>query len=128
MPVRLHRIVVDAHDPPGLARFWTQALGWVLSERERKIVIGTDENAPAGMCFMPAGDTKMVKNCMHLDLALPQAQVTLQAARADAGNSGSASGGRLEDRGHLAAGRPGRRCPWPGVGASPSPCGRAELC
>jgi len=33
MPVRLHHIVVDAHDLPGLARFWTQALGWkVLSE------------------------------------------------------------------------------------------------
>jgi predicted enzyme related to lactoylglutathione lyase len=39
MPVRLHHIVVDAHDLPALARFWTQALGWkVLSEREREIV------------------------------------------------------------------------------------------
>ena len=51
MPVRLHHIVVDAHDLPCLARFWTQALGWkVLSERENEIVIGTDENAPVGMC------------------------------------------------------------------------------
>src|SRR5258707_15742512 len=41
----------------GLARFWTQALGWkVLSEREREIVIGTDENAPVGMCFLPVTD------------------------------------------------------------------------
>ena len=49
MPVRLHHIVVDGHDLPGLARFWTQALGWkVLSEREREIVIGTDENAAVG--------------------------------------------------------------------------------
>jgi len=54
MPVRLHHIVIDAHDLPGLARFWTQALGWkILSEREREIVIGTDENAPVGICFMP---------------------------------------------------------------------------
>ena len=69
MPVRLHHIVVDAHDLPGLARFWTQALGWkVLSEREREIVIGTDENAPVGMCFMPVTDPKTVKNRMHLDL------------------------------------------------------------
>jgi hypothetical protein len=31
-----------------------QALGWkVLSERDREIVIGTDENAPVGMCFTP---------------------------------------------------------------------------
>jgi len=25
--IRLHHIVVDAHDLPALARFWTQALG-----------------------------------------------------------------------------------------------------
>ncbi len=38
MPVRLHHIVIDAHDLPGLAQFWTQALGWkVLSERENEI-------------------------------------------------------------------------------------------
>lgn len=62
MPVRLHHIVVDAHDLPGLARFWTQALGWkVLSERENEIVIGTGENAPVGMCFMPVTDPKTVK-------------------------------------------------------------------
>ncbi len=59
MAVRLHHIVVDAHDLPELARFWTQALGWkVLSEREREIVIGTDENAPVRMCFMPVTEAK----------------------------------------------------------------------
>jgi hypothetical protein len=51
-----------------MARFWTQALGWkVLSERENEIVIGTDENAPVGMCFMPVTDPKTVKNRVHLD-------------------------------------------------------------
>ena len=60
---------MDAHDLPGLAGFWTQALGWqVLSERENEIVIGTDENAPVGMCFMPVTDPKTVKNRVHLDL------------------------------------------------------------
>src|SRR5258708_12370020 len=69
MPVRLHHIVVDAHDLPGLARFWTQALGWkVLSERENEIVIGTDVNAPVGMSFMPVTEPKTVKNRVHLDL------------------------------------------------------------
>src|SRR5260370_22010732 len=69
MPVRLHHIVVDAHDLPRLARFWAQALGWkILSEREREIVIGTDENAPVCMCFMPVTDPKTVKNRVHLDL------------------------------------------------------------
>jgi catechol-2,3-dioxygenase len=75
MPVRLRHIVVDAHDLPGLARFWTQALGWeVLSEREREIVIGTDENAPVGMCFMPVTDPKRVKNRVHLDLTASAAE------------------------------------------------------
>jgi catechol 2,3-dioxygenase-like lactoylglutathione lyase family enzyme len=70
MPVQLHHIVVDAHDLPALARFWTQALGWkVLSQRENEIVIGTDQNAPIGMCFMPVTGPKTVKNRVHLDLA-----------------------------------------------------------
>jgi hypothetical protein len=61
MPVRLQLIVVDAHDLPGLARFWTQALGWrILSDREREIVIGTGENAPVGMCFLPVTDVGLV--------------------------------------------------------------------
>lgn len=52
-----------------LARFWAQALGLqILSEREREIVIGTDENAPIGICFMPATDPKIVKNRLHLDI------------------------------------------------------------
>ena len=69
MPVRLHHIVVDAHDLPMLARFWAQALGWnVLSEREREIVIGPDENATVGMCFMPVAGAKTVKNRVHIDL------------------------------------------------------------
>jgi catechol 2,3-dioxygenase-like lactoylglutathione lyase family enzyme len=69
MPVRLHHIVVDARDLPAPARFWTQALGWkILSERENEIVIGTDENASIGMCFMPVTDPKTVKNRVPLDL------------------------------------------------------------
>jgi predicted enzyme related to lactoylglutathione lyase len=69
MPVRLHHIVIDAHDLPMLARFWAEALGWqILSEREREIVIGTEENAPIGICFMPVSDPKRVKNRLHLDI------------------------------------------------------------
>jgi len=69
MPLTLHHVVVDARDLPGLARFWAQALRWrVLSEREREVVIGPDENAPVGMCFMPAAEPKTVKNRVHLDI------------------------------------------------------------
>ncbi|MBB4754098.1 VOC family protein [Actinoplanes lobatus] len=69
MTVSLHHIVIDAHDLPAQARFWAQVLNWrILSEREREVVIGADENAPVGICFMPVTDSKKVKNRLHLDL------------------------------------------------------------
>ena len=106
MPVRLHHIVVDAHDLPGLARFWTQALGWkILSEREREIVIGTDDNAPVGMCFMPAADPKTAKNRVHLDVTTSaqdrdqeiERLVALGARRVDIGQTGTESWTVLAD-------------------------------
>jgi len=106
MPVRLHHIVVDAHDLPGLARFWTQALGWqVLSVREREIVIGPDENAPVGMCFMPVTDPKTVKNRVHLDLTSSaqdrdqeiERLLALGARRVDIGQTGEESWTVLAD-------------------------------
>ena len=70
MPLRLHHIVIDAHDLPSLAQFWADALGWtVLSAREREVVIGANADAPVGLCFMPAGGTrKIAKNRVHVDL------------------------------------------------------------
>jgi catechol-2,3-dioxygenase len=106
MPVRLHHIVVDAHDLPGLARFWTQALGWkVLSERENEIIIGTDVNALVGMCFMPVSDPKTVKNRVHLDLTSSAADrdqeidrlLALGARRAGIGQTGAESWTVLAD-------------------------------
>jgi len=69
MPVSLHHVVLDAHDLPGLARFWSQVLDWpILSVREREVVIGPADDAPIGICFMPSPDDKVVKNRVHLDL------------------------------------------------------------
>ena len=106
MPVRLHHIVIDTYDLPTLARFWTQALGWkILSEREREIVIGPDENAPVGICFMPVTDPKTVKNRVHLDLTSSAADrdqeierlLALGARRADIGQTGAESWTVLAD-------------------------------
>jgi catechol-2,3-dioxygenase len=100
MPVRLRHIVIDAHDLPGLARYWTQAPGWqVLSERENEIVIGTGQNAPAGMCFMPVTEPTTVKNRVHLDLTSSAADrdqeidrlLALRARRAGIGQTGAES-------------------------------------
>jgi glyoxalase superfamily protein len=107
MPVRLHHIVIDAHGLPGLARFWTQALGWkILSEREREIVIGTDENAPVGICFMPVTDPKTVKNRVHLDLTSSVADRLQEIDRL------LALGARRVDMGRLAP-SPGPFSPTP---------------
>ena len=106
MPVRLHHIVIDTHDLPGLARFWTQALGWqVLSEREREIVIGPDVNAAVGICFMPVGGAKTVKNRVHVDLTTSAADrdqeierlLALGARRVDVGQTGEESWTVLAD-------------------------------
>jgi predicted enzyme related to lactoylglutathione lyase len=106
MPLRLHHIVIDTHDLPGLARFWTEALGWrVLSERDREIVIGTGENAPVGICFMPVTDVKSVKNRVHLDLTTGAADrdaeigrlLALGARRVDVGQTGQESWTVLAD-------------------------------
>jgi predicted enzyme related to lactoylglutathione lyase len=106
MPVRLHHIVIDTHDLPGLAAFWTRALGWkILSEREREIVIGTDENATVGICFMPVTDAKTVKNRLHLDVttgaddrdAEIERLLGLGAQRVDVGQTGRESWTVLAD-------------------------------
>ncbi|MGH3507120.1 MAG: VOC family protein [Nocardioidaceae bacterium] len=106
MPLTLHHIVIDAHDLPGLARFWAQVLGWkILSQREREIVIGSDETAPVGICFMPVMDAKTVKNRVHLDLTTGvddrDAEIerleALGARRIDIGQTGSESWTVLAD-------------------------------
>ena len=104
--MRLHHIVVDTHDLPRLARFWTRALGWtVLSERENEIVIGPDDDAPVGMCFMPVADAKRVKNRVHLDLTTSaddrdqeiERLIALGARRVDIGQTGAESWTVLAD-------------------------------
>jgi predicted enzyme related to lactoylglutathione lyase len=106
MPLRLHHIVIDTHDLPGLARFWTQALGWrVLSERDQEIVIGPEVTAPVGICFMPVTDVKTVKNRVHLDLTTSAADrdaeierlLALGARRVDIGQTGQESWTVLAD-------------------------------
>ncbi|MFD0309373.1 VOC family protein [Streptomyces sp. NPDC127119] len=88
MPLSLHHIVIDAHDLPALARFWSAVLGWrILSEREREVVIGPDENAPVGICFMPVTDRKVAKNRLHLDLTSAAETPQRDARGAEIGSS-----------------------------------------
>jgi predicted enzyme related to lactoylglutathione lyase len=106
VPVRLHHIVIDTHDLPRLAEFWTRALRWdILSESEREIVIGADLNAPVGICLMPVSDPKTVKNRVHLDLTSRaedrdreiERLLALGARRVDIGQTGDESWTVLAD-------------------------------
>lgn len=106
MGVSLHHVVIDAHDLPVLARFWAQVLDWrILSEREREVVIGANETAPVGICFMPVTDEKIVKNRLHLDLTPNSADrdaeierlLALGARRVDIGQTGRESWTVLAD-------------------------------
>jgi len=101
-PPHRHRRSRSARPGP----FWTQALGWkILSERENEIVIGTDENAPVGICFMPVTDPKTVKNRVHVDLTTSAADrdreigrlLALGARRVDIGQTGAESWTVLAD-------------------------------
>ena len=84
MATRLVHLVVDAADPPGLARFWSAALGWeVAAEEPGEVVVwphGYDYPAPGALplVFVPVPEPKTVKNRVHLDLA--SASVDHQAA------------------------------------------------
>lgn len=100
MPLRMHHIVIDARDLPGLADFWAAALRWqVLSSREREVVVGPDDHAPIGLCFMPSSDDKIGKNRVHLDLTTEAADrdaeierlLALGANRVDIGQTGAES-------------------------------------
>ena len=106
MPLTLHHIVIDAHDLVAQGRFWAEALRWrVLSVREREVVVGPDEHAPVGLCFMPVAEAKQVKNRLHLDLTTGADDreeeiarlIELGARRVDIGQTGSESWTVLAD-------------------------------
>ena len=100
MPTRLVHLVVDAADPPVLARFWADALDWVIGDvADDEVDVwpeGYDYPDPVALplVFVPVPEPKQVKNRVHLDLASTSAghqaeQVArlldLGATRADIG-------------------------------------------
>jgi Glyoxalase-like domain len=94
MPIRLVHMVIDANDPPKLARFWADALGWVVEEED-----GAEEVdvSPPGfqypdpvalpLVFVPVSEPKVAKNRVHIDLASQSAehQASLVARLRDLG-------------------------------------------
>jgi len=85
---RLVHLAVDAADPPGLARFWSAALGWEVGAEEPSEVVvvwphGYRYPDPVALplVFVPVPGPKTAKNRVHLDLA--SESVAHQAAEVD---------------------------------------------
>jgi len=86
MTTRLVHMVIDANDPPRLARFWAAALGWeVVAEEPDEVVVwpaGFSYPGPAALplVFVPVPEPKAGKNRLHLDLASSSAAHQQQLA------------------------------------------------
>jgi hypothetical protein len=80
MSVRWYSTVIDCHDVQAQARWWAEALGWLVAyEADDEMVlvppralsgkdIPLDEQGP-GLVFVPVPEGKSIKNRLHLDLA-----------------------------------------------------------
>jgi len=94
-------VVIDAADPVGLARWWSDALGWpVTLEGEDEVVVEPVDHlegqVPA-LVFGTTEDPKVVKNRVHLDVAsrdeadqqaIIERLLAAGATRADVGQTG----------------------------------------
>jgi hypothetical protein len=112
MGIRWYSTVVDCRDVASQARWWAEALGWVVgyeADGEVTLVpphaltkghqIPVEERGPA-LVFVPVPEGKSVKNRLHIDvapraadgqLAEVQRLVDLGAQRIDVGQDASAT-------------------------------------
>lgn len=87
--------VIDAREPHVLGRWWAEALEWVIvDENETEIEIRETPERLPGLIFGIDGESKTVKNRVHLDLR-PDDQaaevarfLSLGAKRVDVGQTG----------------------------------------
>ena len=74
MAIRIQCVCVDSTDPPRLAAFWQEVLGWRRThEEEAEIVLEPPSGSPEDgvvpdLLFLKVPEKKAVKNRLHLDL------------------------------------------------------------
>ncbi|MGK5684926.1 VOC family protein [Actinoplanes sp. URMC 104] len=69
MPSQWEQIVIDAEDAPRLARWWAEALGYVIvNEQPDEVEIRRSADELPGLLFGPVPERKTVKNRLHIDL------------------------------------------------------------
>jgi predicted enzyme related to lactoylglutathione lyase len=78
----LASVVIDAHDPPALARFWAVAIGWTIStDVDGFTSLRHPGGRPPDLDFVAVTDAKVVKNRVHLDVAAPGGDVHAEVDR-----------------------------------------------
>jgi Glyoxalase-like domain len=74
MALRIQCLCIDTHDPAKIAFFWQAALGWRRTfDEENAVVLEPPEGSPEDgvvpdLLFLKAGEDKIIKNRLHLDL------------------------------------------------------------
>jgi predicted enzyme related to lactoylglutathione lyase len=69
MTLHWEQLTLDARDPKHLARWWAEALDWVVVfEDDEEIEIRRTPDAFPGLLFLPVPGERVVKNRLHLDL------------------------------------------------------------
>ncbi|MGI8414926.1 MAG: VOC family protein [Nakamurella sp.] len=82
MSLRWYTVVVDCHDIAAQARWWAKVLDWqIIYEADDEVVViprhATPEKPsaedwtklPPGLVFVSVGESKSIKNRLHIDLA-----------------------------------------------------------
>lgn len=112
MALKWYTVVVDCTDPQAQARWWAQALDWLvvydtpeeavavpkfaLEGPEHEVDLDAWMRRGQGLVFVPVPEGKELKNRLHIDLAPHTSQdreaeiarlIDLGAARADVGQS-----------------------------------------
>jgi catechol-2,3-dioxygenase len=67
MACRFTELVVDANDPPALADFWSQVLGYQVSDTSDQWVEIKGPQPPT-LLFAKVPEAKTVKNRVHIDV------------------------------------------------------------
>jgi hypothetical protein len=69
MASQWENLVVDAHDPARLARWWAEALGYqIVHEASDEVEIRQSPDRLPGLIFVPVPESKQLKNRLHIDL------------------------------------------------------------
>jgi len=68
---QFYSVVVDAHDPKGLAQFWAAVLDQPIifeSPEGDEVAVAKDKSSAPALLFVKVDDPKAVKNRVHIDL------------------------------------------------------------